>query len=361
MTDTADPKPAGPPAVSRFEYNLLRTLTFLLGHMPADQAENYLSARLPCPPCLSETCVRLTEDTLAKACVRHLVRAGGWRRDKFLRNGKPLPGRVWERVPLDERQLTFSKHPLSFLMWVTAEKVADTTEKWDAPPGELTAADDLFFAAAYESVKGVPDVAAVLAQKRAFRGNALIRLNYPADFPADEPNPSFEPWMIGTRSVILECLQPALVQKWLVSERAKGQTDDWKRLRQVGTAEERALREFLAACGTANRPDLGRFVLNTAKVVLGQSGLTPGFWTGGLQGPGPPRLADRLDTQRAALALPRQMDTLQAWDRKARSIGYFDDDYQASSLWKEEWEAAGGDALAATARNVIEQLEPLRT
>ena len=54
------PEPAGPPAVSRFEYNLLRILRFLLGSMPADQAQTLVYAKFqPAPPCLTRTCVRL--------------------------------------------------------------------------------------------------------------------------------------------------------------------------------------------------------------------------------------------------------------------------------------------------------------
>jgi hypothetical protein len=351
-----------PPAVPRFEFNLLRLLRFVLGHMPAEQAANYLSARLPCPPCLSAVCVRLAEDTIAKAAVLHLVRAGGWRRDKFLRGSKPVAGRVWERVPLAGRQLTFSRHPMAFMMWLTAEKPTDTKEAWDAPPNDLTPADELFFAMTFEAAKADPAVAAVLAEKRAFRQNPLCRLAFPADFATtDDPPPAFDPWTTGTRAVILECLQPALAGRWVRSERAKGQIGDWRQMRQVGVAEDQTLRAFLTACDKAGRPDLARFVLETAKAILNQPGLAANFWVGGLQGSGPPRLADRLETQRTALALPRQMDTLQAWDRRARSIGYFDDEYPASQLWKEEWEAARGDALAATARSVIEQLEPLRT
>jgi hypothetical protein len=357
-----DAKPDGPPAVSRFEFNLLRLLRFLLGHMPPEQAMNYLTAKLVAPPCLSATCVRLAEDTIAKACVLHLVKAGGWRQDKFLRAGKPTAGRVWERIPLDERQLTFSKHPLSFLIWLTAEKVTDTKEKWDAP-NDLTPADELFFALCYEHLKAEPSVATVLTDKRAFRDNALCWLSFPGDFatPDDPTPPSFTPWTSGPRAVMLECLQPVLTKRWVRSERAKGQIGEWRQMRQLGVAETRVLNDFLAACESAGRPDLARFVLNTARTILSPAGLAPSYWVGGLQGQGPPRLADRLETQRSALALPRQMERLQAWDRRARSVGYFDEEYQSSQLWKEEWEAARGDALTATARHVIEQLEPLRT
>lgn len=360
-TDTPTP-PTERQAVSRFEYNLLQLLKFVLGHMPPEQASNYLSAKLPCPPCLSAAAVRIAEDTLAKGLVLHLVRAGGWRRERFLRGGQPATGRVWERIPLTERELTFSRHPLAFMMWLTAEKITDTKEPWDVPAGSLTPADELFFAVAYENIRQEPTYGAVLAEKRAFQGNPLLWLLHPAELAGPEVSPPpFAPLTSGVRAVITECLNPLLAERWIRAERLRGQEADWKRMRATGTAEGRALADFLAACGAANRPDLARFVLTAAKAILTQPGLTPQYWTGGLHGQGPPRLADRLETQRAAVVLPRQLGTLQGWDRQARGVGYWDDGYAASQVWKEDYEAAGGDTLTATAHRILEMLEPLRT
>lgn len=359
MTATAGP----PPAVSRFEYNVLRLLRFLLGHMPAEQAAVLVNTRLPTPPCLSRTCVRLAQDTLAKGLVLALVKSGGWRDERYLRGGEPVRGRVWERVPLDERRLQFSEHPLRFLIWLTAERPADTKEPWDVPPGKLTAGDELFFATAFDALREIPDAGPAVAAKEAFRGNPLCWLYGPGEFAGDEPAPpDFAPWTTGSRAAVLECLQHSLAQRWLRSDRAKGQIGDWNRMRQQGRAEFAALSSFLAAADAAGRPDLARFVLRAASaVLLGPGEVTPAFWTGGLQGHGPQRLADRLDTQRAALALPRQLAALQVWDRKARSVGYFDEGYAASQLWKADWEAARGDEAAAVTRRVLDQLEPLRT
>lgn len=360
MTATAGPQP---PAVPRFEYNLLRLLRFLLGHMPAEQAAVLVSARLPAPPCLSRTCVRLAQDTLAKGLVLHLVQSGGWRDDRHLRGGRPVGGRVWERLSLDVRRLDFSEHPLRFLIWLAAERVVDTKEPWDAPLNELTPGDELFFATAFDALGQIPEAAPVVAAKTAFRRNPLCWLYAPSAFAGDEPvPPDFTPSMSGTRAAILECLQHALVRRWLHSERTKGQIGDWKTMRQQGRAEFSALSAFLSAAHAAGRPDLARFVLRAASALLLAPGeLTPAFWTGGLQGHGPQRLADRLDTQRAALALPRLFDVLQGWDRKARVVGYFDEGYAASQLWKADWEAVRGDDAAVRARQVLDRLEPLRT
>jgi hypothetical protein len=360
---TQPPEAPGPAAVSRFEYNLLRILRFLLGHMPPEQAATLVYAKFtPPPPCLSRSCVRLAQDMLSKGLVIHLVRAGGWRQERFLKGNQPVEGRVWERVPLEVRRLEFGEHTLGFLYWLAAEKPTDTKDDWDAPPAELSAADELFLAVAFDALRPLPDVFQVLSAKAAFRRNPLCWLISPGDFAAEEPSPpAFDPWMIGTRAMILECLQPVLTQRWVRGERGKGQVGDWKRMRQQGRAEVATLTAFLAAAEKVARPDLARFVLRTAAAVLTGGELTPAYWTGGLQGTGPPRLADRLETQRVALALPRQLETFQRWDRKARSVGYWDEDYQVSQLWKADWEAAGGEDLAARAHRVLEQLEPLRT
>lgn len=364
MAVTAEPPPAGPPAVSRFEFNLLRLLQFALGHGPVEQAAPLVAAKFaPVPACLSRTCVRLVEDTLAKGLVLYLVRAGGWRRDRFIRGTGVGDGRAWDRHPLDDRVLEFSQHPLRFLRWLTAERPTDPTGgEWDAPAEELTAADELFFAVAYDHLRAVPDLWPVVVGKAAFRGNGLCWLFHPGDFgTADEPPPpAFGPWTAGLRAVALECLQPLLTARWVRSERSKGQVEDWQRMGRQGRAEQATLAAFLAAADTAGRPDLGRFVLNTAAKVLATPDIAPEFWTAGLKTNRPARLADRVAAERAALALPQQVETLQRRDRKARAVGYWDEEYQASQVWKADWEAARGDELAARARAVLDRLEPLR-
>ena len=365
MTRTAEPPrppdPGGPKQVSKFEYNLLQILRFCLGRGPSDQGIQLVRVATTRPPCLCATAVDLVKDSLAKAGVLALVRAGGWRNDRYLRGDQPVTGREWDRVPLGERVLDFSGHVVEFLMWATAERVYDTKVPWDAPPRELTAADELFFWLAFDACRADPDVVAVLRKKDAFRLNPLCWLTVPGDLAdADGPAPpDFRPTFTGVRAVVLECLQTHLAARWTRSERAKGQVGDWGRMRQQGRAEHAALGAFLDAAHAAGRTDLARFLLKT-NAALFQSDLTPPFWTGGLQGNGPPRLADRLDTQRAALAVPRQMAVLDRWQEEARHVGYFDERYQASQMWKQDWEAAAGDVVAARARAAVELIEPLR-
>jgi hypothetical protein len=54
------------------------------------------------------------------------------------------------------------------------------------------------------------------------------------------------------------------------------------------------------------------------------------------------------------------MEVLVGWQERAQSVGYFDDEYSSSQMWKQDWEAVGGDVLAARAREAVEMIEPLR-
>ena len=50
---------------------------------------------------------------------------------------------------------------------------------------------------------------------------------------------------------------------------------------------------------------------------------------------------------------------LQRWQRKARGVGYLDEGYAASQLWKTDLEHNGGEELAARAASLVRQIEPL--
>ncbi len=357
--------PSGPPAVSRFEYNLLRILRFVLGAMPVEQARGLIVQEIGTPPtCLGRTCIRLAEDTLAKGLVLHLVRAGGWRAERMLSRGEVATGRAWERHPLEERALELGPHPMSFLMWLTAHKPDKAGELFDAPPGELTPADCLFFALALDALRPLTEVHAALVKRGVFAKNPLCWLLSPGDFAGlDSPvAPDFAPWMAGLGAVILECWQPLLTTRFTLSERSKGQTGDWRQLSALGRAELALFENYLGAAESAGRPDLARFVLNAGRAVLGTPGeLTVQYWTGGLQGAGPGRLADRLENRRLALAVVAQLTRLQQWVTAARGVGYFDEGYAASQVWKADWDDAGGDALSRRATELLNSLDPLRT
>ncbi|HZT79329.1 MAG TPA: hypothetical protein VFA26_03855, partial [Gemmataceae bacterium] len=296
----------------------------------------------------------------AKGCVLTLVRRGAWRRERFLRGDGVADGRLWQRTPPTELGLAFSRHSLRFLVWATAQRPTNEQAAWKAPEKELTVADRLLLFLAYESVRGFPHELAALQRMPAFCNNVLCRLMYPEDFAALAGRTAldFGPWTTGVGACILESLHHNLAARWVAVERSKFEVEDWQEMRALGQSQEEVLAPFLKAVEDAGRLDLARFLLRAAAILL-----TPdaeaAWWRGRITRPGP-RLADRADTHRAALALLRQVERMHAWERQARGVGYFDEGYQASQLWKADWERQGGESLHQRARAIIQQLDPMR-
>jgi len=361
-SESVSPTAAPPRTVNRFEYTLLRIARFLLGHMPADQGMQLITKPNPTPPPrLSQNCLDLLQDTLRKSLVPYLVRQGGWRRDTYLREGTPRPGRIWERVPLPERTLTFSPAVVHFLHWITTENPTDTKTPLPSVAG-MTSGDELFFLRAFETLQEEPKVISSLAGEAWFYGNPWCRLFCCSAFADRRLDlPSFAGLFTPPRVAWLECLMPALSLRWIHSERAKGQLSHWGQMRAIGEQEQLVLSRYLEAARAAGRMDLARFLLKTLQSLLASTEPNPDTWTGRLSADGPTRLRDRLETQRAAFAVVQQTLTLQQWHRTAQAVGYFDDDYAASQLFKADWEQAQGDTLARKAQALLATLKPLRT
>jgi hypothetical protein len=157
---------------------------------------------------------------------------------------------------------------------------------------------------------------------------------------------------------MLEAMQPDLEARWRQVEGGKERVTDPQVMRGLGGAQDRVLDAFLDACEKAHRRDLARFLLRAAAHLLAAHA-HPGMWTGSLQ-MGGGRLADRAATYQAATAFLRHLDRLQAWARWARSVGYFDEGYDAAQLWLADWEQAQGDVLHSRAQNIVRSLDPMR-
>jgi hypothetical protein len=344
--------------VSRFEERLVRMLRSFLRHgseMPPQAA-----GKLTAPKCLCAACVHLVRDSLAKGCVEYLARAGGWRREKHLRQGQSAIGRLWERTPVPELGLTFSVHSLNLLVWLTAGR--PDQPYWEPNPSELTPGDQFLLFLAYENLRG-QDAGITMRTRSVILQHGLIQLFFPDDFAssANLSHLDFATWTKGVGASIVEALQPRLQERWLALERGKIQIGDWTKLRQLGQAQERALSEFLRAAREENRPDLARFLLKALAELLSPD-LTPQFWLGGLIGNGPPKLAERLEVQRSALAVLRQLERLGQWTKWAGSVSFITDEelYPSAQLWLSDWEQYRGKEILLIAQQLLRQVEPLR-
>src|SRR5262245_61094900 len=346
-------------SVSRFENNLLRILHCFLGRLPVDQVQKDVSGRFAGgrPPCLSRNAVELVLDALAKGCVSNLARAGGWRRERFLREDRPKLGRLWERTPPANLGLTFTACSLDFLIWITAVNPLAPRTAWKAPQ-ELSAGDMLLLCHAYGALRPT-EISPSLRTQQAFSRNGLCRLMYPEDFSDLEAPPAdFVPWTTGAGSCILEAYQPDLFRRWLEVEQGKARLTDWQEMRRLGKAQEQVLDGFLTAAVQAGRRDLARFLLRVLAEVLDEFA-SPRFWIGGLQGSGP-RMAEREETYRGALAVVRHMERFRLWQRQARQDGPFDETFSRSQLFLADWERFDGEALHRRAQEIIRRLDPMR-
>jgi hypothetical protein len=348
-------------AVSRFEYNLLKILHFLLGRLQFEQVRTILIQNFDKerPTCLSASSVALIQDALAKGVVLSIARQGGWNRERFLRGGRSKLGRLWERSSPADLGLTYSGWTLDFLMWLTAVKPVDSRSAWQPPPNDPTAGDLFFLTLAYDTLRRT-DLAPVLRKMDSFSKNGLCRLLFVSEFTLRDksPPPDFSPWMSGPGSAVMEAIQPALVKAWLDGELMKSDIADWQQMRRVGRSQEQTLNAFLTAIERAGRTDLARFLLRALAVMLDDRA-EPRRWVGGLQAVGP-KLADRVETHKAALVVVRLMERFRRWHGEARLQSVHDENFGQAQLWLADWEHYQGEVLHRRATEIIRQLDPLR-
>jgi hypothetical protein len=363
-SDVSSAEKAPGRTVSRFEANLLYILRFFLrgrGVRSASALE-LVKGECPRPPCLSRACVELVQDDLARGCVALLTRLGGWRRERFLRDGQVAEGRLWQRTPPPDLGLTFSRHSLEFLVWITAENPRDKeATPWNPPEDELSVGDRFLLYLAYRRLRDERG-ASLLPPRRPFVTHSLCRLAYQGDFTralVRFQTGTFAPWTTGVGACILEVLGEELAGRFLTIEREKADVRDWKYMQTLGHSQDDALTGFIQAVEGASRLDLARFLLPVFAQLLPER-VTAERWLGGVHGDSGPRLADRLATYRAAFTLLRQMERLRQWERQARNVGYFDEGYAASQLWKAAWEQWDGETLHRRAQEVLRAMEPLQ-
>lgn len=349
--------------VSRFESQLLRIARYIVKQLPVDQAQRLLLEKIERPPCLSADCLHLLKDTLRKGMILYLVRAGGWKRDRFLRDGVGKFGRLWERIPVERLTLSFGKPTLELLLWLTAAKVKEEKPFWRSEITRQSVGDQLFVFLTYEAMKqNDHETGASMRTSNVCMENALIRLAYAGDFASGNrlPVPSFDIWLREPGIYILEALQPFLEQRWLTVEREKSKIVDWNEMNQQGIAQGDVLNAYLEGVEKANRRDLGRFLVQVLSRIFRTNDVTPPFWVGGLQGAGPARLSERIDTHRNALSVVRQVNRLRGWQNSARTSSYMDEDYSLNQFWLSEWDRFDLNTVAERAERVLQQVEPLR-
>lgn len=344
--------------VSTFEQSLLTIARTLTGQVPLDDSLFLFRREHPRPSCLSRAAVELLEDTLAKGVILRLASLG-WQEGRTLREGSVVSGRLWERVPLEHRQLHFSGQTVELLMWMTAENLQRPGLPWRHDPQSLTLGDELLLLLAMMALEETQCVGPLLAQQ-AFREQPLIRLLYPDQFLERKYNSGggFSPWLTERSSWVLEALQPLLVERWSRLERSKRDTSSRKLLLQLGHRQKDILTEFLDAIDAAGRRDLARFLLVMADRMLAPP-QPEKVWFANLDVRGA-SLQIREEAYRSGLSVLESLARLADWQRQAVGIGYYDEGYAASQLWKSQWEVLRGDVACERAAALVRNFTSLR-
>jgi hypothetical protein len=250
--------------------------------------------------------------------------------------------------------LSFSRHSLDFLIWVTAHDAGKRGEAWSFK-GSLELGDRLLLVAAYNAVHG-SDIARRWAERHPWRSEVLCRLLHATDFHSPfGPAGDFSPWLAPAGVAVLEAWQQRLADRWVVMDQEKSRAATVQELRAAAQSQTQTLEAYLHAIDQACRRDLARFLL-MAGGRLFQTNLSSTAWLNNavvrcL------RLADRQQAQRDARVVARQFECLAAWQAQARGVGFLDEGYAAAQLWKSQWEAYNGDGLAAAARRLLDQIQ----
>lgn len=333
--------------VSRFEANLLAILRGFLGFLPRPQLLSLLLQARERPACLSRAAMDLVQDTLAKGITLRLAEQG-WRRERFLRGGQAIVGRIWERTPPGERGLHFTRVSLDFLIWATSAQ-CDRGENW-SPSGPLSLGDRLLLAWAYDSVRG-SEIAIRWSKHRSWQSDGLCQLLFVDDFAAAAPKVAFDPWLSPGGVVVLEARQREFTRRWLAAEQEKLKLVVPKEMIAIGVHQERVLTSYLDALERSQRRDLAHWLLPLLGDLL-RGDVKVANWTSQLV-LGDLRLVERQQIYQQALAVVRVTQRLSAWQQHALHAGYFDEGYQAAQLWKSHWEAYNGDELVRRAQELL--------
>lgn len=153
----------------------------------------------PRPNCLSPDTVELVKQSLATGCSDLLVRAGGWRRERFIGERNIVAGRLWERREPQMLGLSFSEHSLEFLIWLTAANVSEPKQRW-RPTGDnsLTLGDQLLLFLTYQALRNT-EIASRWCKLAPFRDHGLCLLAFADDWGEQKVDRTLnrKPWVEG--------------------------------------------------------------------------------------------------------------------------------------------------------------------
>lgn len=300
--------------VRPFEGRLLTILDALLLRVPAERGASLLHGAGSRPAGFSAACLKQTRRRLRRGLVGVLARAG-FARQASLQNERRVRGRLWERHRPESLGLEFSPFVLELLINLACP--ADCSVGREGPQPR-TFGDRVLCLVGWEFLRETPD-AAGLRGVEPWGSDGLIRLTWPGDFGLESTSVAdFRPWFEPERQWLLEAWQGRLVQAWRTGTASEATVSG-----RGGTVspegQTRLLDAYLKDAKAAGRQDLALWILKASVGAVSEG--------------------------RESTGLAGALQTLRDWNAEMRRVGYLDEGYAASQLWKNEWERLKGDEI----------------
>jgi hypothetical protein len=344
--------------VSEFEARLLRILRCLMHRTSVEQSLSLFVQSVPRPRCLSRQCVELVQDGLSKGVTEWLARSG-YLSGHFCDNEAVSSGRLWQRHAPEALRLSFSRNSMELLIWLTSENFTAPTADVAIDAQSATTGDRILALMTFAALRSTLG-ASVLLKQPLFDGHGFIALLFPDSVAvmAEFSTPDINSWLLKDCSWVLEALQSKLAQQWFRIENFKRTLSNLDDLQKIGQLQSVVLGKLLDASEQAGRKDLCVFLLKAARQLF--QNVSEDRWYDRLD-LRLLRMAERSELYRTALAFFRCIERLHRWNLQAQDVGFYDENYRASQLWKSEWERHGGDQIHQRAQRIIELVDPLRT
>jgi hypothetical protein len=304
------------------EADVVQVARSILGLLPGRAAVDLLSTPRERPAMRPEA-IEVLEDTLRKGLVRSLVRRGGGRRSRSLdaNGGVSEKGRLWERheAPL----LPVTAATAHLLAYLVSSGLGAAKAPRRAPP-PLALGDEVFFFLAAERCIEAGFEPALGAYP--FSASVLASVAFPVHVGAG-PRPAFEALLDGSGAIVVEALEIDLASKIALAERSRRTLASSAGVARATAAIRDRTVAFVRAAIEAGRPDLGLFVLRGIdSLLVAPRGTEPAAWMPRAAEPLP--LSARQEMARSGLVWFEVVDAYRAVQKRARSVGFVDDDFE---------------------------------
>ncbi len=285
-----------------------------------------------------------------------LTRGGAWMQHRHIRGDAICDGNLWQRTEPARLGFEFSPASIDLLMWLTQSDATQKMPIWIPPTSRTLTPGDQFLL--YLTVTALRETTLISDwyETNVIRGNALIALAMPEQFAEAKvmPQPDIDQWIDLDDGWVLEAIQDELARVWTDVEKNKCRITRPDSMQRLGRVQEQILDQLFDSAERNSRRDLCRFVLEVMKRIA-DAHAQRGQWIGSLDTTDL-RLADRTATYQCASVLLRFGARLRQWQSASQSVGYFDEGYAESQLWKSLWESCDAEDSLLHADRVLQEL-----